>query len=196
MIALKLFFATYGKWFKLGAWALLAVMVLSAWFYVSHLQNTRDYALKEVAGLQKTLADERTAAKALADAKVETAKAASTVAATQVVQKKREIEQSNKDLKEEIKHAYATRTSETARSDALPSGRDYAAGGFAKGEEIAAGRSAGTLYTSSAIGMGGTQGRGVGGFVEPAGSCFGGDFGRLWNAANASAGGVSSAAAP
>ena len=184
MIALKLFFATYGKWFKLGAWALLAVMVLSAWLYVSHLQNTRDSALKEVAGLQKTLDDERTAAKALADAKVETANAASTVAATQVVQKKREIEQGSQDLKREISNVYAQKLV-TTPNDAAQAATASAFGGAES-----------SLQQYPKISVGGTQVRGVGGFVEPAGSCFGGDFGRLWNAANASAGGVSSATAP
>ena len=181
MIALKLFFATYGKWFKFGAWALLVVMVLSAWLYVSHLQNTRDSALKEVAGLQKTLDDERTAAKALADAKVETAKAASTVAATQVVQKKREIEQSSQDLKREISNVYQAKSGATS---GVRASQEKESGSYGS-ESIALGYSASGLESI----------RDDGG-IRFGVTCFGGDFKRLWNAANTSAGGVSSPTAP
>ena len=112
MIALKLFWGKYGSY--VIKFLVVVGLILMAWWYVSSLQNERDDALKEVATLQKTLDDERTAAKVLADAKVETAKAASTVAATQVVQKKREIEQSSQDLKREISNVYQAKSGATS----------------------------------------------------------------------------------
>lgn len=180
-MALALFWKNYGAWVK---WCALAALVVFAWLYVTRLQNTRDAALNNVATLQKTLDIERSAAKAMADAKVAAAQVASTAATLQVVQKKREIAQHNHDLKQEINHVYAIQTHATATDDAAQAAAAVGDGATNERHEDSENNQSRAVQRP----MGSNFGLNAG--------CFGGDFKRLWNAANTGAGGVPSATTP